>query len=230
MGANAQTAVPVFTAGQVLTAAQQTQINTGVPVFATTVTRDAAFGTGKKVLAEGQFAYIEATNSTQYYDGAAWQSVSVASGVVQVKSTTKSDTFTMSSTTFADVTGLTISITPTSASNKILVIATVNLNGNSGVNNAMGRLMRDSTAIAIGDADGIRTQASFGGIEFANATSLVSTVLFLDSPATTSATTYKIQIRSNAAAAVYVNRTQNDANSADLSRTISSITVFEVTP
>jgi hypothetical protein len=76
MGANAQTAVPVFTAGQVLTAQQQTEINTGIPVFATTVTRDAAFGgTGEKALAEGQFAYIEATNATQYYDGAAWQSV-----------------------------------------------------------------------------------------------------------------------------------------------------------
>ena len=76
MGANAQTAVPAFTAGQVLTAAQQTQINTGIPVFATTVTRDAAFGgTGEKTLAEGQFAYIEATDATQYYDGAAWQSV-----------------------------------------------------------------------------------------------------------------------------------------------------------
>ena len=81
MGANAQTAVPAFTAGQVLTAAQQTQINTGVPVFATTVTRDAAFdGTGEKVLAEGQFAYIEATNTTQYYDGASWVAVG-ASGL-----------------------------------------------------------------------------------------------------------------------------------------------------
>lgn len=79
MGANAQIAVPVFTSGQVLTAAQMTQINTGVPVFATTVTRDAAFsGSGEKVLAEGQFAYLEDSNTTQYYDGAAWQSVSVA--------------------------------------------------------------------------------------------------------------------------------------------------------
>ena len=76
MGANAQTAVPAFTAGQVLTAAQQTQINTGIPVFATTTTRDAAFGgTGEKTLAEGQFAYIEASNTTQYYDGAAWQTL-----------------------------------------------------------------------------------------------------------------------------------------------------------
>lgn len=73
---NTQTSVPAFTSGQVLTAAQMTEVNTGIPVFATTVTRDAAFGgTGEKTLAEGQFAYIEATNTTQYYDGAAWQSL-----------------------------------------------------------------------------------------------------------------------------------------------------------
>jgi hypothetical protein len=73
MGANAQTSVPSFTAGQVLTAQQQTEINTGIPVFATTTTRDAAFGgTGEKVLAEGQLAYIEASDVVQYYNGSAW--------------------------------------------------------------------------------------------------------------------------------------------------------------
>ena len=76
MGVNAQTAVPAFVAGEVLTAAEMTQINTGIPVFANSAARDAAFGgTGEKVLAEGQFAYLEDTNATQYYDGAAWQSV-----------------------------------------------------------------------------------------------------------------------------------------------------------
>lgn len=76
MGLNAQTSVPTFTTGQVLTAAQQNNINTGIPVFADSTARDAAFGgTGEKVLAEGQYAYIEATNVTQYYDGAAWQPV-----------------------------------------------------------------------------------------------------------------------------------------------------------
>jgi hypothetical protein len=76
MGVNAQTSVPAFTAGQVLTAAQMTEVNTGIPVFATTVTRDAAFGgTGEKVLAEGQYAYIEASNATQFYDGSAWSSI-----------------------------------------------------------------------------------------------------------------------------------------------------------
>ena len=88
MGANAQTSVPAFTAGQVLTAAQQTEINTGIPVFATTTTRDAAFGgTGEKTLAEGQFAYIEASNTTQYYDGSTWQTVG-ASGLTLISATT----------------------------------------------------------------------------------------------------------------------------------------------
>jgi hypothetical protein len=71
--ANTQTTVPLFVANQVLTAAQQNaSAGTGVPVFATTVTRDAAFGGSNKALAEGQLAYIEASNTVQYYDGASW--------------------------------------------------------------------------------------------------------------------------------------------------------------
>jgi hypothetical protein len=73
MGANAQTAVPTFTAGQVLTAAQMNEsARTGVPVFATTGTRDAAFGgTGEKTLAEGQMWYVEGTGF-QTYNGSGW--------------------------------------------------------------------------------------------------------------------------------------------------------------
>jgi hypothetical protein len=86
MGVNAQTAVPAFVAGEVLTAAEMTQVNTGIPVFATTVTRDAAFGgAGEKVLAQGQFAFIEATNSTQVYNGSAWVAVG-ASGLTLITS------------------------------------------------------------------------------------------------------------------------------------------------
>ena len=86
--ANTQTSVPVFTSGQVLTAQQQTEINTGIPVFATSVERDAAFGgTGEKTLAEGQFAFLEDTNATQFYDGSTWQAVGVAPGLVLINST-----------------------------------------------------------------------------------------------------------------------------------------------
>jgi len=89
MGANAQTAVPVFTAGQVLTAAQVTQINTGIPVFATTTTRDAAFGgTGEKTLAQGQYAYIEATSSLMVYSGSAWIAAGQTPGLVLITTAT----------------------------------------------------------------------------------------------------------------------------------------------
>lgn len=77
MGANAQTTVPTFTAGDVLTAANMNiSARTGVPVFADTTARDAAFGgTGEKVLAEGQLCYLESTNVTQQYDGSNWTTV-----------------------------------------------------------------------------------------------------------------------------------------------------------
>lgn len=77
MGANAQTTVPTFTTGQVLTATQMNDsARTGVPVFAGTTERDAAFGgSGEKTLAEGQLCYLESTNVVQYYDGAAWATV-----------------------------------------------------------------------------------------------------------------------------------------------------------
>ncbi len=89
MGANAQTSVPTFTAGEILTAANMNiSARTGIPVFATSTTRDAAFGgTGEKTLAEGQFAYLEDSNTTQYYDGAAWQTL-VVSGLNFISSTT----------------------------------------------------------------------------------------------------------------------------------------------
>lgn len=88
MGVNAQTTVPAFTAGQILTAAQMTQINTGIPVFATTTTRDAAFGTGKKTLAQGQTCYIEATSTYQSYNGSSWVSLTTAPGLVYVTGAT----------------------------------------------------------------------------------------------------------------------------------------------
>jgi hypothetical protein len=103
MGANAQTTVPTFTTGQVLTAQQQNDsARTGVPVFASTVTRDAAFGgTGEKTLAEGQLAYVEGTG-LQSYNGSSWVTWGTApatSGLVVVKAET---TFSASSSVTFD--------------------------------------------------------------------------------------------------------------------------------
>jgi hypothetical protein len=97
MGANAVTTVPVYTAGEILTAADMNITNSGIPVFATTVTRDAGFGgAGEKTLAQGQYCYIEATNTLQQYSGTAWQS---AAAMSVVKATT---TFASSAAVFVD--------------------------------------------------------------------------------------------------------------------------------
>ena len=92
MGANAQTSVPTFTAGEVLTAANMNiSARTGVPVFADTTARDAAFGgTGEKTLAEGQLCYIEASDVVQYYNGSTWATVgpAAASALTLISSTT----------------------------------------------------------------------------------------------------------------------------------------------
>ena len=79
--ANEQVKVPLFAASEILTAANMNlSAGTGVPVFATTVTRDAAFGgAGEKVLAEGQLCYLSSTNVTQQYNGASWETVGPAS-------------------------------------------------------------------------------------------------------------------------------------------------------
>ena len=102
MGANAQTSVPLFVANAVLTAAQQNiSAATGIPVFATTVTRDAAFGGSNKVLAEGQLCYIEASDIVQYYTGAAWATVGpTTSKIAQVVQATTATGVGTSSTSY----------------------------------------------------------------------------------------------------------------------------------
>jgi hypothetical protein len=151
-------------------------------------------------------------------------------GVVQVKSVTKTNTFTTTSTSFVDLTDLTLSITPTSASNKILCFYSVIASGLAGINMGGINLVRGATAISQADAAGLRTVASSIVPELAGATSGLVSNSFLDSPATTSATTYKLQIRTGGAGTIVVNRTGTDTDNAVFFRGTSSLTIMEVTP
>jgi len=231
MGANAQTSVPAFTAGQVLTAAQVTGINTGIPVFASSTERDAAFGgTGEKTLAEGQMAYLEDTNATQYYDGSSW--AAIAGGkILQVVSTLKTDTFSTTNSSFTDITGLSVAITPTSASSKVLVVCQLAYSY-SGTGGMHFQLAGGNTASYVGDTAGSRVSAVSGLYTYTNFRAdfslLNSPLIYLDSPATTSATTYKAQIRVGSTGTVYVNRSSQDADNAENTRGASTITVMEV--
>ena len=229
MGANATTFVPAYVAGEVLTAADLSVTNSGIPVFADSTARDAAFGgTGEKVLAEGQYAYLESTNATQFYDGAAWQAVT-GGKVAQVVSTTKTDTFSASTNnTFTDITGLSVSITPSSATSKILVTASVIGSATSdGVANV--QLIRGSTAICIGDAASTRPRATTSTDSNSLNQAVPASINFLDSPATTSATTYKLAINTgDTSGTAYINRTLIDGADIYSGRYASTITVMEI--
>ena len=148
--------------------------------------------------------------------------------ILQVVSTTKTDTFTTTSATMTDITGLSVSITPSSTTSKILVFFEVYGQGTTGATQGYLQLVRNSTAIAIGDAAGDRPRVS--GVLFATDAFLTvcSSLVFLDSPATTAATTYKVQTNRGGSGTVYINRTENDADNTARQRTVSSITVMEV--
>jgi len=178
-------------------------------------------------LAVGTNGHVLTADSTAA-TGIKWAAPAGGGKVLQVVSTTKSDTFSTSSSTFVDITGLSVSITPSSVSSKILVLFNLSGTQDVGVSLAQARLMRDSTAISVGDAAGSRSPAT--GDPFSIASVIVGTVVsgsYLDNPATTSAVTYKFQMQSNFGSS-YVNRTNSDNDQATRSRTASTITVLEI--
>ena len=157
-----------------------------------------------------------------------------AGKILQVKQTTKIDTFTTSSQSYTDVTGLSVSITPASSSNKILIILDIKVGAGHEDAAFAGRLVRGSTAIYVGNASGAsgRTLGSFGtSRQSGNAGYDIiqdRQAVFLDSPSTTSSTTYKVQVQGNNGRDTLVNRTYDDSDDDYTPRVASSITVMEV--
>lgn len=169
------------------------------------------------------------------YDGTNFQMLSQLGNaantgqVIQVVQGTKTDTASTSSTTFSD-TGVTVSITPSDSANKVLITADLSVSSTtSTATRGYFRLLRDSTAIYLGDTAGSRTRVSVSnGID--NELTTVS-LTYLDSPSTTSATTYKIQYASAVASGtpvVYINRSDTDSDASQYPRGASSITAMEV--
>ena len=146
-------------------------------------------------------------------------------GIIQVVQTVKTDTFSKQSTAFVDLTGLSATITPSSSSNKILVEARIymSMGTSSGSTTAIFNFVRGSTNIAqpAGSNSHNATMHSWNNVAHMAAHGMI----FLDSPATTSATTYKIQMGADGTAAtLYLNRYYNSDNY----RGISTLTLYEV--
>jgi hypothetical protein len=151
-----------------------------------------------------------------------------ASGkVLQVVQTVKTDTFTSTSTSFIDITGLSVSITPSSASSKVLVLVSLTLTGTFNATVAVAQLLRGGTTIYAGDASGSRSPGFASNMPASTDNVNVSPGIYLDSPATTSSTTYKIQGLTSTGT-FFVNRTSGDANASYTVRGVSSITAIEI--
>lgn len=154
--------------------------------------------------------------------------------VLQVKTATKTDTQSTTSGTFTDITGLSVSITPSSTSNKIMVLCSVFMS--TSFYWTPLRILRDSTQINAPDAAGSNRYL----VNACGSTQTLGTympqsinVSALDSPSSTSAITYKAQfcvLISDASYTSYINTTERDSdnsNGYDV-RGSSSITVMEI--
>jgi len=152
--------------------------------------------------------------------------------ILQTVSVAKTDTFSTTSNSFVDVTGLTLNITPSATSSKILVLCDVKLGVDAGVSSVKSRIEQtissSDTYPYIGDAENSNTRSSFG--TYVNESSFIaqdaSTVLL--SPSTTSQITYTYQTIQQAGGTVYVNRPENTDTAAAVPRTASSLTVMEI--
>jgi len=178
------------------------------------------------VLEEGETCFLADSDALQVYGGTAlgWLPFRQAGAgqVLQVVNTKWTNAQTSASATFADVTNGTLNITPSSTDSKVLVLVRVSGCRKTG-NEALGlRLLRGATVISIIDKN----------IGFTNTVTAnhigTSSCVFLDSPNTTSATTYKMQMSLTDGVTGYINRSGTDTDSANNARSISTITVMEV--
>ena len=151
-----------------------------------------------------------------------------AGNIIQVVSSIKTDTFSViSNGTEQEITNYNATITPTSNTSKILVLITLTYGATS--TTYKGRVKRGSTTIFLGDANGNKQQASFGlGFTGDENQADVATFTGLDSPATTSATTYKVFLINDNNTTMFINRSRADNNDNRGGRHVSTMTLMEV--
>ena len=147
-------------------------------------TVDARLGVG----ANGTTLVADSAEAT----GLKWAAPAAGGKVLQVVQATASTNFNTTSTSYVDVTGLSVSITPSSATSKVLILHQGNMlaETSSGGSTASARLLRGATAISTLTTVANISSGNYGiGLNFA----------YLDEPATTSSTTYKIQAKADSA-------------------------------
>jgi hypothetical protein len=143
----------------------------------------------------------------------------------QVIQAVKTDTTTINSQTFTTISGLSLNITPTATSSKILLMMSVTGAGDM----SAFRFLRDSTPIGIGDSAGSRPQVTASS-PFTNDNKMFEIGMnFLDSPNSTSQLTFVVQSRNlNSGNNAKIGQSVTDTDNNQHPRTISTLTAMEV--
>ena len=144
-----------------------------------------------------------------------------------VAGTIKTDTETSTVTSFTTIPGMSVAITPSATSSKILVTCTFTSCQAVGTNNPYYRLARDSTGILVGASAGSRTQMSTQNNSYNANVSNSRTLTAVDAPSSTSSITYALQWI-QAGGTMYFNRAETDTDSSGYGRGASQITVMEI--
>jgi len=165
-----------------------------------------------------------------------------AGGIIQVKHTTKTDTWSHPGpyTGYSTVTGLDVTITPTRSDSKILITASVNYSTQywQGYGALYRQLSGGSMSVvdgAVGGANSSQPRYSFSSLSYSGGNDAYNqyhgTLSYLDSPSTTSAVIYAIALRSYSDSyRVYCNRNHDDSRTGNdyHGRGASFITAMEV--
>ena len=207
----------VFTAGEILTAANMNDLSDQtVMVFDDSAARDSAIPTPS----EGMVTYLKDTDSLELFDGVAFGPF--GGKVLQVVQAVKTDAFSSASNTFVDVDDLSVTITPSATANKVFVESSAIFHSVRNVSTglfSLARIVRVVGGVETPIVDPINYLFSTPDRDLGYAI-----CSFLDSPSTTSAVSYKLQVRKTSSANfVRVNRHAEDATPM-----VATITASEV--
>ena len=228
-----------FQTGEVLTAANVNSflMEQATMTFADAAARDAALA---GVLREGLLTYNLDEGRLEVYDGTDWVEpapqppeppAGIGSNVVQ---TLKTNVFAESVNAGAlgsDITGLTATITPSSATSLVLVMYTLSITNGVLDTRSVGTILRrNGSDIAIGDADGSRRRVTSAAIGARSTAQGNQSATVLDNPETTSPVTYSIRTHNadGSNRVIRVNQSTDDTNETRVNRQVSSITLIEV--